>query len=55
MYDGKFNPMDDEAGEDPGYQRYKEIFVNYTYFQDVPKDAKIYEKFRKQAEQDKIK
>lgn len=43
-YDGKFNPSD-ETGNDPEYDRYKKVF-------EVPKDAKIFEKFRKKKEEE---
>ena len=45
-YDGKFDPQ--EADGDNGYDRYKKLF-------DIPEDAKNYEKFRKEAEGDKVR
>lgn len=47
QYDGKFNPTEDDQDRQ-NYAEYKKLF-------DVPKDAEAFEKYRKKAEQDKIK
>lgn len=46
QYDGKFNPIDED--ERQNYDEYKKIY-------DVPKDAEVFEKYRKKAELEKIK
>jgi len=46
LYDGKFDPQ--LADGDNGYDRYKKLF-------DIPEDAKNYEKFRKAAEEIKLR